>query len=563
MDRRECLKKSGAVVAGGLLADLGIVEQAAAAATKTGSRPNIMLILVDEMRFPTVFPAGVNTPAEFLRRFMPNVFYLWQNGVKFESYYTSGNACSPSRATIATGLYPHQEWLLATRTTSGPSLQTAFPTSGRLLRQFGYQTPYFGKWHLSDPPAHGRTAGYLENYGFQGMTNPDPVGTNGQGADDDFSLIAGTAAQWLSQKASRAEPFCMTVSFVNPHDKQFFWAGSEGGQYKALFSGQSVKPFNPNYQTVPSEENPPPLGFPTLPPNWESYADLPKHGKPDTQQLFRSFQEATWGGAPDDPSVTTFSVQPSPIAPRTYGVGVAPYSYWQRGLDMYTLVLHMVDQAIGETIAAIPKSVLANTVIVFASDHGEYAGAHGLLSGKIGSAYEEAIHVPLIVTDLTHRFAKRVDTPRAQLASSVDLAPMLVTLGNRGSISWRRGKLRQIYGERLNLVELVGNPNAAGRDHILFSTDEIMPVVFNRVHAPTHVLAVRTPEAKLVTYTHWYPGTTRPIPASMQLEYYDYATAEGRAETRSHPHDPRAKAMASKLFNQYVPQQMEAPLPPP
>jgi uncharacterized sulfatase len=76
------------------------------------------------------------------------------------------------------------------------------------------------------------------------------------------------------------------------------------------------------------------------------------------------------------------------------------------------------------------------------------------------------------------------------------------------------------------------------------------------------VLAVRTPEAKLVTYTHWFPGTTRPIPESTKLEFYDYATSEGRAETRSHPNDPRAEALADKLFNQYVPQQMEAPLPP-
>jgi uncharacterized sulfatase len=563
MDRREFLKGSGAVVAGGLLADLGIMEQAAGAATRTSARPNIVFILVDEMRFPSVFPAGVNTPAQFLRRFMPNVFYLWQNGVKFESYYSSGNACSPARATIATGLYPHQEWLLATRTTSGPSLQTGFPTYGRLLRQFGYRTPYFGKWHLSNPPAHGRTAGYLEDYGFQGMTNPDPVGTNGQGADDDFSLIAATAAQWLAQKSTGAAPFCVTVSFVNPHDKQFFWAGSEGDRYESLFSSQSLKPFVPSYQTIPSEENPAPLGFPTLPPNWESYKDLTKHGKPDTQQVFRSFQEAVWGGATDDPSVSGFSVAPSPIAPRTYGVGIPPFSYWQRGLDMYTLVQQMVDQAIGATIAAIPKSVLSNTVIVFASDHGEYAGAHGLLSGKIGSAYEEAIHVPLIVTDLTGRFARQVDKPRKQLASSVDVAPMLVTLGNRGSISWRRGQLRQIYGERLNLVELLGNPNSPGRDHILFSTDEIMPLVFNYLRSPTHVLALRTREAKLVTYSKWYPGTTRPIPGSVLLEYYDYATPEGRAETRSHPNDPRAKAMAHKLFTQYVPQQMEAPLPPP
>jgi uncharacterized sulfatase len=195
MERRDFLKKSGAVAAGSLLADLGILEQAAGAAGKTDREANIVFILVDEMRFPTVFPAGVHTPAEFLRQFMPNVFYLWQHGVKFESYYSAGNACSPARATIATGLYPHQQWLLQTRTTSGPSLQPAFPTYGKLLRQLGYQTPYFGKWHLSNPPANGSTVGYLENYGFQGMTNPDPVGTNGQGAADDVSVIATSAAQ--------------------------------------------------------------------------------------------------------------------------------------------------------------------------------------------------------------------------------------------------------------------------------------------------------------------------------------------------------------------------------
>lgn len=562
MDRRDFLKKSGGVVAGGLLADLGILDQAARAATKTAKRPNIVFIMVDEMRFPRVFPAGVNTPAQFLRRFMPNLFYLWQHGVRFESYYSSGNACSPARATIATGLYPHQQWLLATRTTSGPSLQDAFPTYGKLLRQFGYETPYFGKWHLSNPPAHG-TVGYLENYGFQGMTNPDPVGTNGQGAEDDVSVIASSAAKWLQTRSRQAAPFCITVSFVNPHDKQFFWAGSEGTHYENLFEGASLKPFNPNYASVPSETNPPPLGYPAIPPNWESYADLPAHGKPNTQQVIRSFQEAVWGGVPDDPNVTKFSVHASPSAPRTYGVGIAPYSYWQRGLDMYTLVQQMVDRAIGDVIAAIPKSELANTVIVFASDHGEYAGAHGLLSGKIGTAYEEAINIPLIVTDLTHRFTKDVQKPRTQLASSVDLLPMLVTLGNRGSISWRRGQLERIYGERLNLVELLRNPRAAGRDHVLFATDEILPVVFNYLHAPTHILAVRTQEAKLVTYTHWLPGTTLPDPRSIELEFYDYTTAEGRAETRSHPDDSRAVELAFKLFGQYVPQQMEAPLPPP
>ena len=180
MNRREFLTKSGGWWPAACWPISGL-RTGAGAATRSTRRPNIILILVDEMRFPSVFPGGITTPAEFLGQYMPNVFYLWQHGVKFEGYYSSGNACSPARATIATGLYPHQQWLLATRTGSSPSLQPGFPTYGRLLRKFGYQTPYFGKWHLSNAPANGGTAGYLENYGFQGMTNPDPIGTTARG----------------------------------------------------------------------------------------------------------------------------------------------------------------------------------------------------------------------------------------------------------------------------------------------------------------------------------------------------------------------------------------------
>jgi arylsulfatase A-like enzyme len=571
MDRREFLKRGGSVVAGGMLANLGVFEGTASASTPIGRQPNIVLILVDEMRFPSVFPTGVSTPDEFLRRFMPNAYELWRHGVKFEGYYSSGNACSPARATIATGLYPHQQWLLATRTTSGPSLQPGFPTYGKLLRALGYQTPYFGKWHLSNPPANGSLDGYLENYGFQGMTTPDPVGLNGEGAAKDGPVIADAAVSWLQKSSAAAQPFCVTVSFVNPHDKQFFWAGSQGNFYESLFKGQSLKPDVTDYSSVPSEERPPSLPYPAVPPNWEAAADLTKHGKPITQQVVRSMQEAIWGGASDQhtPAFTAsagadtggFSVLPSPLHPDTLGVAIGPYSYWKKGLEMYTLVQQMVDEQIGKVVAAVPTDQLANTVFVFASDHGEYAGAHGLLSGKLGTAYEEAIHIPLVVVDPSGRFTTQVSTPRRQLASSVDLAPMLVTLGNRGSTSWMTGNYRRIYGERLNLVKLLANPHAAGRDHVVFATDEILPAAINYAHAPTHVLAVRTHEAKLVTYSHWAPGTTRVIPKSIKLEFYDYTTAAGRSETRSHPHDPRATALARKLFRQYVPHQMEARLP--
>jgi hypothetical protein len=72
---------------------------------------------------------------------------------------------------------------------------------------------------------------------------------------------------------------------------------------------------------------------------------------------------------------------------------------------------------------------------------------------------------------------------------------------------------------------------------------------------------VRTAEAKLGTYSHWHPGTTRPVMSSMELEFYDYSTPEGRAEVHSTPDDPRAKAMLNALFSRYVPREEEAPLP--
>lgn len=571
MERREFLKSAGAaagaVAAGGVLGDLGLFDQAADAAASGGRpadggpRPNIIFILVDELRFPSIFPDGISTPAQFLRRYMPNTYELWRHGVKFTSHYAAGTACTPSRASLVTGLYPHQEWELATRTQVGPSLDRAFPTYGRLLRRLGYETPYIGKWHLSNPPKH-LPRDYLEAYGFDGMTIPDPTGTNGQGAADDPDT-ADQAVAWLKSRARSAVPFCLTVGFVNPHDKQYFWAGTQGDLYEELMRSHGVSAFVTDYMSVPGENKPKSHGYPVLPPNWESEKELSKHGKPSAHLLFREFQSAVWGACTDDPRQTGFSVALSPnshpVAP--FYKGISPFSYWQRGLDVYTYVMGLVDEQIGRIVAGVPAGLLRNTVFVVSSDHGEYGGAHGLLSGKLGTLYEEAWHVPLIVTDATGRFAAHTGIERTQLTSMVDLVPLLVTLGNRGSRSWMRGPLREIYGERLDLARLLRHPKAAGRRHVLFATDEIIPHAMNYLNAPIHALGVRTAEAKLGTYSHWHPGTTRPIMSSMELEFYDYSTPEGRAETHSTPDDPRAKAMLKTLFSQYVPRQQEAPLP--
>src|SRR5690349_5034 len=98
MERRDFLKSAGIAAAAGALGGVDAVTQAGDAQAAPpdpvpGPRPNILFILVDELRFPSVFPAGVNGVDEFLARFMPNVHSLWRRGVKFGRHYTAASAC--------------------------------------------------------------------------------------------------------------------------------------------------------------------------------------------------------------------------------------------------------------------------------------------------------------------------------------------------------------------------------------------------------------------------------------------------------------------------------------
>ena len=145
-------------------------------------------------------------------------------------------------------------------------------------------------------------------------------------------------------------------------------------------------------------KSPPPQGYPTLPPNWESLNQLTAT-KPKFQTVVHQFMAMVWGGVTDDPAKnnqTDFSIVPYLQAPgKTYtppfGIGTAPFYYWQRSLDSYTQILQLLDQSIGNVIASMHPDVAKNTMIMFTSDHGDYAGAHGFVSGKTGSFYDEAV----------------------------------------------------------------------------------------------------------------------------------------------------------------------------
>src|ERR1700691_2890314 len=143
---------------------------------RAASGPNILVIVVDQLRTPQWF-----TAAPEMARLLPNISRLRREGVSFERHYTASNDCTPARSTLLTGLYTHQTGGMIT---GGSTLSPGFPTWGKLLLEQGYESWWFGKWHLT----HGdnewsviQDAGALEPYGFSGGTFPSPDGGPGQG----------------------------------------------------------------------------------------------------------------------------------------------------------------------------------------------------------------------------------------------------------------------------------------------------------------------------------------------------------------------------------------------
>jgi arylsulfatase A-like enzyme len=594
MKRRDFLKTTAAVTGGSLLNELGVSRLVAQNSQVSGARPNILFLLVDELRFPSVFPKGIKDAGEFLAKFMPNLYCLWKSGVKFANHHTAANACTPSRGVMITGLYSQQNWLISTILASPnpspiarlqPVLNPAFPTYGKLLRKMGYHTPYFGKWHVSIPVAAPNGTG-LERYGFDYNTYPDPTGYNLQGTfgeEPDFHNDAYTASQavnYLQSYTAKDSPFCLTVSLVNPHDREFFPAGTEFLTVREAYQSMTANPTQLMQNTVYSDptnpnssgpnvdwnsnylKDPPDYGYPELPPNWESTADWQAQNKPMAQVFFRDIQELIFGGITEKPSQSGFTIEAYNV--NNLGTAKAPFSYWRRGLDSYTQIMGVVDEQIGRVVDALqglPQNVVQNTVIVFCSDHGEYSGAHGLPQGKIGTVYEEAWHIPLIVVDPSGRFTGDIDEPRTGLTSSVDFMPMLVTLGNLGSTSWMGPELTQIYAQRHDMLAMLQSKDAPGRSFVLHATDEIAPGYFNPTNQPTHVLGIRTADYKFGVTADWLPASSTIDPTTSQCEFYDYSTEKGRMELENTPNDPRAAEAMQALTNTIIPGELQEALP--
>jgi len=402
------------------------------------SRPNIVVILVDDMRWDD-FGAGGHPFVE-----TPNIDRVANEGARFLNAFASTPLCSPSRASFLTGLYAHTNGIednLARDETSH-----LLPTFPRVLDNDGYATAFIGKWHMGNDDSP--RPGFDRWVAMRGQGEAvDPVlnidGTRTPTTGYVTDVLTDFSVDFIEEHAD--EPFLLYVSHKAMHPNIF---QADDGSSRALPGGQpsgfvAAERHRGRYADAVIERRP--------------NASVPISGKPALQRQIGNLPPLVPGGGTPDRTV--------------------------RGrLEM----LLGVDESTGRILDALDAvGQLDNTVVVVAGDHGYFYGEHGL-GGERRLAYEESARIPLLV-----RYPPGIPagTTPAQLVMNIDVAPTLLELA--GSTP-----ARPLHGR--SLVPLLGGEIAdEWRSSLLieYYTD----TVFRRIVTMGYK-AVRTDRYKYIDY---------------------------------------------------------------
>ncbi|WP_458683406.1 arylsulfatase [Prescottella equi] len=169
-------------------------------ATRQGP-PNVLVLLADDLGFSDIGPFGGEIDTPHLER-------LTERGVRMSSYYVTPR-CSPSRAALLTGRQPHAVGIGVLTSDQRPygypgSLSVEAPTLAERLKEHGYATGIFGKWHLSN-----------------NVSEADPTWPTRRGFDEFTGIMAGASSYYqppLVEQESRVPPDRMADDFYFTDD---------------------------------------------------------------------------------------------------------------------------------------------------------------------------------------------------------------------------------------------------------------------------------------------------------------------------------------------------------
>ncbi len=437
--------------------------------SQLGKQPDLILIITDEQRATQHFPPG------WEEKNLPTLTFLKKNGFSFDRAFCNTCMCSPSRATLFTGVYPAKHGVSQTLTEGGPlspaepTLSTALPNIMNVLWGEGYDVQYRGKWHMSKGvAANGYTTNYddlnpadISLYGAMGWVAPDagedvnPLNFGGGYANHDAKYVAQGIQFLRAVKAKRAagqhQPYCLILSLVNPHDVLAYpnTAGTSG-YHSSAWSGREIG--------LPDTVN----------------EQLLRNKKPMAQEQILIGMAGLLGPLPNDEQKLNY-------------------------INFYGYLLSYVDKEIGNFVKELyaedekGKRLADSALLTFTSDHGEMGLAHGGLRQKTFVAYEEAIRVPLVISNPV-LFAGQKNQNSMALATLADILPTFIEFAQVSDPP------TGLAGTSLTPIIAEGTPV---QESILFTFDDTKAgsnSQWSAVNAANRIRCIRTEKWKFTYY---------------------------------------------------------------
>ncbi|MDF9799616.1 arylsulfatase A [Catalinimonas alkaloidigena] len=208
------------------------------AQTRTSEKPNVILILADDLGYNDVSVYRKMHPAQVElapTSQTPNIDKLAEQGMMFTNFYAGAAVCSPSRSALITGRNASRVGIYNWIPENSPMhLRAEEVTIAEMLKEEGYATGHFGKWHLTsqgtDQPLPNEQgfdySFYAYNNAIPSHRNPENYFRNGEavGKLEGYAcqLVVDETIEWLERKKDNnagSEPFYLNVWFNEPHLK--------------------------------------------------------------------------------------------------------------------------------------------------------------------------------------------------------------------------------------------------------------------------------------------------------------------------------------------------------
>ena len=351
-------------------------------AVQRAARPNIIVIMSDDMGYSDLGCYGGEMKT-------PNLDALAKNGLRFTQFYNTARCC-PTRASLLTGLYPHQAGIghmVEDRGHDGyrGDLNEQCVTMAEALRPAGYATYAVGKWHVTKA-VNPKTEAEKHNWPLQ------------RGFDKFYGTITGGGSYWDPSTLVRDNT--MTTIYADkeyqPQEQFYYTDALSDNAIKFIAENQAAKPFF-MYLTYTAA-------------HWPMHArarDIAKYkGKYD--QGYEPIRKARYERMKKMGLVDARW----PLSPQAGDWDKVKDKAWEaRGMEVYAAMIDSMDQGIGRIVAELKRrGQFDNTVILFMQDNGACAEITGrnLTGPNAANTYHErpgqAVY-PTVAKDAQHYFA--------------------------------------------------------------------------------------------------------------------------------------------------------------